>query len=263
MSSTVAAQPHSPLTPRDSPFAVDLTIDLPVFAGALSASVIPSLIDAELATPHCDPCDPSNVNGLDRGVIGNDNRSADDVSDIFQFVIPTLAAVGSLLHIKHGWRAVLEDLLIIGESVALAGATRQLTALAIRRPRPFMYVPGLRPESRGKANAAGAFFSGHAAVVFAASLSFTYLHTARNPHMKHKWLWWLGSIAVAAPVPFMRVASGKHFWTDVMAGTAVGTVFGLLVPAIHLATKRSSSETSMFTMSVAPVGNGLGMRGTF
>lgn len=42
-----------------------------------------------------------------------------------------------------------------------------------------------------------------------------------------------GAYAVAAAAASLRVASGSHFLTDVLAGAALGTLSGWLVPVLH------------------------------
>ena len=41
------------------------------------------------------------------------------------------------------------------------------------------------------------------------------------------------SYAVAGTVAVLRVVAGRHFWTDVLVGSAVGITIGTLVPLLH------------------------------
>ena len=50
----------------------------------------------------------------------------------------------------------------------------------------------------------------------------------------------------------MRVASGSHFLTDVLAGAVIGTASGILVPMIHTAIfKRPKVDVSG---NISPMG---------
>ena len=44
---------------------------------------------------------------------------------------------------------------------------------------------------------------------------------------------WSGAVLIPATAAYLRVQSGKHFPTDVMAGYAVGAAIGWLVPHLH------------------------------
>lgn len=46
--------------------------------------------------------------------------------------------------------------------------------------------------------------------------------------MSHAGRWTYADVTGVA-----RVEAGKHFWTDVLAGAAVGAAVGLLVPVLH------------------------------
>ena len=44
---------------------------------------------------------------------------------------------------------------------------------------------------------------------------------------------WTGAAIVPALVGFTRVKAGKHYWTDVLTGYAVGALVGTLTPFLH------------------------------
>ena len=54
-------------------------------------------------------------------------------------------------------------------------------------------------------------------------------------------------MTLAAGVGYLRIASDTHYLTDVLAGAAVGTAFGVLVPSL-----RFSREREPATGAVAP-----------
>jgi undecaprenyl-diphosphatase len=49
--------------------------------------------------------------------------------------------------------------------------------------------------------------------------------------------------ALALNVAVNRVLSGNHFISDVLAGAAIGSLYGYLVPWIHLQNKKNASVT--------------------
>jgi hypothetical protein len=44
---------------------------------------------------------------------------------------------------------------------------------------------------------------------------------------------WAGGFATAAAAANLRVRAGKHFYSDVVIGSAVGVAIGYVVPALH------------------------------
>ncbi|MDM7915213.1 MAG: phosphatase PAP2 family protein, partial [Candidatus Eisenbacteria bacterium] len=46
------------------------------------------------------------------------------------------------------------------------------------------------------------------------------------------WIW-AGSLTVATSTALLRVVSGEHFPSDVVAGAALGAAAGILIPLVH------------------------------
>jgi undecaprenyl-diphosphatase len=110
------------------------------------------------------------------------------------------------------------------ESAALAvGATNFLKEL-IDRPRPIFYTDlalELDPADHDPS-----FPSGHTAVAFAVATS--YVLSKSSPGTAAR----IGALAVAATVGAFRVASARHFPSDVVGGAALGVGSALLVHTI-------------------------------
>lgn len=123
-----------------------------------------------------------------------------------------------------------ENALLVGESVALTLAATSLTKVLVARPRPYTYSKDLRAmrkvETAGR-DAYRSFFSGHAAIAFAAASASGLLANDDNRALV------LGSGAfLAASTANLRVRAGKHFYSDVVIGAAIGTAIGTLVPVL-------------------------------
>jgi membrane-associated phospholipid phosphatase len=219
---------------RQSPFDFDPWVDGPAVAAGLALWVTPS-IAANVQVRHaCDPCDPSELNALDRPVIHFDSTTADRAGDVLVVLVPAAAALATLGNWRQwGWRGGFEDSLLISESMIAAGALQQLFRFAVRRPRPFMYREDARFDLRGEAQASLSFYSGHSATAFAAATAFAYTFSVRRPNSGLRMLVWTLSLMAASTVPFTRVAAGEHFWTDALVGSCTGIGMGLLVPALH------------------------------
>src|SRR5439155_19669771 len=109
-------------------------------------------------------------------------------------------------------------------------ATSEWLKVLVRRKRPVLYTSdaitaATDPESQQSLP------SLHASLAFAAATS--YLVIARRQHLPHRRrntiLLYAGAVGVSA----LRVVAGKHFPTDVLAGAALGSASGWVVPTIH------------------------------
>lgn len=246
-----------------SPFAISLGIDAPLLSAALGAWIVPVFILGGMPGPACDPCDPSGLNALDRPVVDYDSEAANILSDVAMVAIPALAFSATFMHYPTwGWEGVLEDFVMIGEAMALSGLVQQITRFAVRRPRPFMYKAGKQLEARQAVGATLSFFSGHTTLAFSAATAFAYIYTIRRPNSRWTALVWISAMLAASVMPVSRVFSGEHFWTDVAVGAAVGTAFGILIPALHRRTKVMLGGKSL-SLTGGPGAAGLGLVGRF
>ena len=48
-----------------------------------------------------------------------------------------------------------------------------------------------------------------------------------------RWVFYSGATAATLGMGYLRLTAGKHFPSDIVAGSLIGTACGLLTPAIH------------------------------
>ncbi|AEJ19057.1 phosphatase PAP2 family protein [Gracilinema caldarium] len=173
--------------------------------------------------------DPGSVNPLDRPFMAPFSATLDPISTAF--TLTALAAPAVLLS------APSDDWFPLGvmyaESMLLTWGVKELGKNLLPRYRPYMYYSGYPEAELSNGDYRQSFPSGHTALAFTAA-GFTAcafsLYYADSP-------WKVpaiaGSYALASAVAALRVASGNHFVTDVLAGAALGTLSGWLVPALH------------------------------
>lgn len=233
------APPAATAPPPGSPFRVDLRVDLPLTAAALVAGLMPELFKGELARPSCGlSCDPASVNALDRTVIGNRSPGAQVVSDVFLGAAIALPFGADLLDVlvtrpRDGARGLGADALVLAETFALNFLVNNVVKYAVARPRPLAYDPQFEEEKRLDPDAALSFYSGHSSTAFAMATAYSYLFMKRHPRSRWVIPVWILSEGLAASTAFLRVHAGKHFYTDVLTGAAVGAAAGLLIPVLH------------------------------
>jgi membrane-associated phospholipid phosphatase len=184
-----------------------------------------------LTTPpaaHCAPCDPSALNGLDRGVLSWHSAAARAASNV------TIVGVGAgaLLASGAGLPAARArgDVAVLADAVSWTTAATEWLKLAVHRARPALYGSDAVAAAAVSDNRES-FPSGHTSVAFATATAYATLAARQHlPHAtRNSLLLYLGATGVGA----FRVAGGRHFPTDVIAGAALGSVVGWVTARLH------------------------------
>ena len=210
-----------------SRFSLDLTKDAVIGTAALGV-VIPSFF---LDSGPADYKDISEINSLDRNFVYGFNPALDKTSSVL--VAASLVLPGALMlnsDLRGSW---LTYGVMYAEAFALTMGTKDILKGTVSRNRPYTYKDSSIPEGE-EDDYYNSFPSGHTAYAFlgATFLTTTLLYDA--PDSKWTAPLIIGAYTAAASVGGLRVASGSHFVTDVLAGAAIGSFFGWLVPTLHL-----------------------------
>jgi membrane-associated phospholipid phosphatase len=200
------------------------------------------------------PCDASGINGLDRSTAGRRDDGAATASNVVAALAVSAPFALDYFDIRSGGSAegFDRDAVVMLEALALSGGVDQLVKAATHRPRPLLY--GLEPgdPALDETDNYRSFYSSHTASTFAVGIAYARTYALRHPDSDARWAVYGGAALVGAVVGALRVASGRHFPTDVLVGAAAGTAVGLLVPALH--GPRPLGEDPI---SYAPIGLGL------
>ena len=134
--------------------------------------------------------------------------------------------------------------LMFVEAFALQNALNQLGRSTQLWPRPYIYAE--RGEGRKKAESArgeayGSFYSGHASAAFTVAVFTGEWFSEIYPNSKYKSLIWVSSLTLAGAVGALRVVAGKHYPTDVVVGSLVGTGVSFGVLKLHEICKKNIS----------------------
>lgn len=238
---------EAPRTPARVVYQLRLGVDAPVIAASALAITVPTLLASEIIHRRC-PCDPSEINGLDRGAVGNHSAFADVTSDVTAVLAMAGPPFLDLLDLGAG-EAFYADAAVFAETLLVNGALVEIAKYAVQRPLPRTYAGD--PSLINSAGGYRSFYSGHASTVFAALTASAM--TLRFRYGEHIWPWAIAGV-VGTSVGVERVAAGRHFPTDVIVGAAVGTAVGVLVPWLH---KRASP------VALVAAGPGLAVRVRF
>ncbi len=218
----------------DSPYKFNPLLDGVLLGGGILLWEAPSLlIPQDSGHSSCDPCNPNDLNALDRAALGPHYVAARTAANAY-FASSALFLVFDIVDAgPKNWRSYLTDFGVVAEAIAWDGVAQQLISHAVRRSRPYLYIPGAYQSERNTLEATASFYSGHASSMFTLGTAFALTYTLRHPHSRWTPLVWVASLTIAAVEPTLRVFSGEHFVSDVLVGSAVGTAFGLVIPTLH------------------------------
>jgi membrane-associated phospholipid phosphatase len=231
--------PPGPVTVTPPQLTYDLRIDVPlVVLGYVTWSTLQAL-DNKLDPSRCHWCD-DELNALDRETRNalmwpeEHQETALVLSDISANALAPAATVGvsaTIAAYDDRFAEVPIDIVVTGEAVALAGIVTQIVKFSTGRMRP--ETRALPPEERpsGEPNDAYvSFYSGHTSYAFSLATSAGTIASMRR-YRGAEWVW-VSGLTVAAATGYFRIASDKHYLTDVLAGGAAASAIGFLVPFV-------------------------------
>lgn len=236
-SDTVVATDPQPFTTADVSdpgYRINPAVDIPITAvgAGWSAFAFTKIYSKDPSTQEqILALNKDDLNSLDRWAAGKHNEDADKVSNyIFYGSIP----VPFLLLID---KEIRKDAPKVGflylEAMAVTGLLYTGCDYFIDRYRPEAYATDLPLDKRQNGNAKNSFFAGHVALVATTTFFTAQVYSDYHPHSKLRWYLYGGAIAATGTTIYLRHIAGKHFPTDLVVGTAVGTLSGLLVPRLH------------------------------
>lgn len=192
------------------------------------AERVTPLSAAELANLRVD-----DVPAFDRVATGQWSPGAKQLSDVLRLGL-TVAPLALLLDTGAGMSSG-ELLVMYVQTVGLTETVTGALKLGTSRARPLAYNPDPRIDDRLRRSryARRSFPSGHTSAAFAGAAFLGEVHARLHPDRPSRHWVRGGGLALAALTGYARVRAGHHFPSDVLAGAAVGTLVGWLVPRLH------------------------------
>lgn len=188
-------------------------------AGALF--LVPHVFDLNAGPAECAPCDRAAVPVFDRWMI---RPEVPGMSYASSYLLAALGAI-TVLEPLRGPDGVRRALSAI-EAVSWAAGLTELAKAVFDRNRPVLYTEDALAEAPFLSNQRS-MPSGHTAAAFAFAASYWLNAAERDP-------WLRGAVLVAAVgVGALRVASARHFPSDVVAGAGLGIAAALVVHEIR------------------------------
>jgi hypothetical protein len=216
------------------------SLEVPLTLAGVAGTLGPRLLTDETKTWSCKWCDRDEhgrdtLNGLDAAVRRqwrwSDREKAHKWSNVtlgLSLVAPTAAFAAGRGGFEDGFGG---EMLVVLEAAALNMAVTQGTKYLFRRERPWAHFddPAWGPH-KGSRESVLSFVSGHSSLAFALAVSTGSLASLRGDPGK-EWVWATGLMCAAATA-YLRVAADRHYFTDVLAGAAIGAAVGWAVPRL-------------------------------
>ncbi|WP_320129818.1 phosphatase PAP2 family protein [uncultured Sphaerochaeta sp.] len=187
--------------------------------------------------------DTTDINWFDRQLMHSYDKTLDVASDVllgFSCIIPGAFAFSSQ-----------SDLGTVGvmylESLLLSYGLKELGKTLFPRTRPYMYFDGYPTEALSDGDYQRSLPSGHTTTAFTSAAFTSYVFNSYYPDSAWKLPVALGVYGVATTIAILRVTSGNHFATDVLAGALIGTVSGILVPWLHKTHAKDSIANNLLS----------------
>lgn len=232
---------------QQSAFTLDLKQDIIISTLALGLFLGAHFIDDQPVP--IGNLDKNDVNAFDRRLMFHYPRlniikhSLWPVLAVAPIITP-LAVAG--LDIRNNWGIWLTYGVMYAQATFLAYGTRMFIGKTVNRNRPFDYFA----DDIGQYVTRNSFPSGSTTIVFMPATFLSVTFSAEFPDSRWRIPVIVGSYTLATAVGTARILTGHHFLTDVLAGAAIGSFFGWLIPTLH---RRNNDDNNV---SFHFIGNG-------
>lgn len=177
---------------------------------------------------HCAPCDSLSLPSYERVAIRSNSSGARTASNVLLVGIAGGVALASLTGVDRA--RARGNAVVMADAVSWSVAATELLKVGVHRARPVLYRAGAATAASDPDNRES-FPSGHTSLAFAAATAYTTL--ALRQHLPHVQRNAILLYAAAAATGALRVAGGKHFPTDVVAGAVLGAGIGWATARLH------------------------------
>jgi membrane-associated phospholipid phosphatase len=229
----------------ESAYAYSLQKDLVIGPLAIGVFATPFFMD-----PHSrgDSFSKDAVNDFDRSLMFSYDRNLDRAGDVILYTLAALPLVPAIGN-RGDPNALLTYGIMYVETFMLANGTKDILKNIVRRGRPYNYFGPVPSGLEG--DYYKSFPSGHTTIAFMSAGFLTSIILKDHPDSGWKMPVIGLGYSMAMAVAVNRIRGGSHFLTDVIAGAAIGSLYGYLVPALHLNKKQNNAG-----IALSPLANG-------
>ena len=146
------------------------------------------------------------------------------------------------------------------EAFLLSYGIKEIAKILVDRPRPYMYFDGYPQKKVDEGDWCKSFPSGHTTNAFLGASFTSYVFWKYFPDSPWRFVVAGGTYAAAITTGILRMMSGNHFCTDVLAGAAIGTACGILVPFLHTINANNAKNGSRVAVNISPFDVGVSVK---
>lgn len=213
-------------------YSLDLVKELAIFSAGsamLSASLIIRHNMDPLSEEEIAALDPMDVPSFDRSTIKKkQDMPAGDFLLYSSVFLPLTFFAHEETRKDMGTLAVMA-----GEVFIFQWGLNYMTKVLTKRVRPYCYSENTPLSEKKTVEARLSFYSGHASTTAAMSffVAKVFSDYLSNPNVK--FAIWTSAAVYSFLAGMLRVDSGHHFHTDIMAGYITGALVGYFIPVFH------------------------------
>jgi membrane-associated phospholipid phosphatase len=270
MGTSIACRADEPVTPRVE-LHHDLRVELPATAALAVVVVGWRLVRDDLEPSHCRWCDgssPGSVNAVDdwfrTALKRNDTQPANVMSYVLAFGAAPVSAAGltvlAAVADDRGDEALVDVVAVAEGGLTAMLVTELLEPLALRT-RPYVHAIADDAERDAVIAQTGAFHSfpaGHVVEAFGLAAASGVVASMRGYRLAP--LVWAAGLMFGVATAYTRIAADRHYFTDTLAGAAIGLVAGALPPLVfHRPVTREGERAGILgraTLTAMPVRGG-------
>ena len=218
--------------------------------GALGLGLYGSSLyfDSVKAAPDMSAVDSSAIPFFDRLYTTSHTAGMGTAADVL--MVTTALGPATLIPGSDG-RALLTMGVMYAETLGLAYAFDAGVKSLVTRYRPYAYA--LSPVDFTSSDIGASFVSRHATIAFASAVFAGRVFDKVEPDSHWRTLVWASGLTLATATSVLRVTSGDHFPSDVVAGAAFGALIGYVVPLLH-ERRASGSGAGAVALNALPGG---------
>jgi membrane-associated phospholipid phosphatase len=244
---------YEPITPPIE-LRHDLKVDLAATAGLAAVTVGWRLVRDDLEPSSCRWCDgdtPGKVNAIDdwfrRGLKRNDTQPANVMSYVLAFGVAPIsgaALTAAAAVADNRGDEALVDIVIVAEGGFSAMLMTEILEPIALRTRPYVHAIQNEDERNAVIAESGAFHSfpaGHVVETFGIAAASGIVASLRGYRLAP--LVWGAGLLIGVATAYTRMAADRHYFTDTLAGAAIGTVVGGGVPLLFHPPKGTPSDS--------------------
>ncbi len=220
---------------KDQIYKLKSAVDIPIIAtGTLWSLYAFTKIykKTPLDSMEVSALNKDNVNAFDRWGIYPYSKSLDKISYYpFYGAIPIPLLFFALD--KKMRKDYFKLTYLYWEAFAITGLCGTASTYFVNRYRPYVYTSETSMDKRTASWALNSFYSGHSQVVAVSTFFCAKVYADYHPESSMKYVYYGIAAATTAYTGYLRLKCGEHFLSDILVGTTMGTLVGILVPQFH------------------------------